>query len=72
MQIGDVVRITEGPLAGLLGQLKVSGQRVLIVIELQGRQLDVEIDLDWIVAAAPEPSVVPGIRKQEIHRQASA
>jgi hypothetical protein len=72
VQIGDVVKITQGPLAGLLGQLKVSGQRVLIVIELQGRLLDVEIDVDWIVAAAPEPNVVPGIRKQEIHRQASA
>lgn len=51
MQIGDAVKITTGPFAGLHGLLKVTGPRVLIAVELGARQLDVEMDLDWISAA---------------------
>ena len=54
MQIGDVVKITEGPLAGFHGRLKASGRRVLIVVDLHERQLDVEMDLDWVSEAVPE------------------
>jgi transcription antitermination factor NusG len=61
MQVGDIVKILEGPLAGLHGQLKASGQRVLIVVEIQGRQLDVEMDLDWVSEAVPESVSVSAV-----------
>ena len=52
MQVGDTVEIMDGPFAGLHGLLKTSDeQRVVIVIELQGRQFDLEMDLDWILEA---------------------
>jgi hypothetical protein len=59
MQIGDVVSITAGPFAGLRGLLKASGPRVLIAIEIRGRSLDVEMDLDWVSeeALARKPAI---------------
>lgn len=51
MQIGDAVKITTGPFAGLHGLIKVTGPRVLIAVELGARQLDLEMDLDWVAAA---------------------
>ena len=54
MLIGDAVKITAGPFAGLQGILKASGPRVLIAIELTGRQVDVEMDLDWVSAVGVE------------------
>jgi transcription antitermination factor NusG len=52
---GDIVEITDGPLAGLLGQCAATkGPRVLVVVELQGRQVDVEMDLDWVTGTTPE------------------
>jgi len=61
VQIGDAVQVTGGPFAGLRGVLKAVGPRVLIAIELGARQLDVEMDLDWIWAAElvrrPEMSI---------------
>ena len=52
MRIGEIVKITEGPLVGLLARFAgKAAQRALIVVELQGRQLDVEMDLDWIASA---------------------
>ena len=54
MEIGDVVKITAGPFAGLCGQLKASGPRVLIAVEIRGRQLAMEMDLDWVSAETPE------------------
>ena len=61
MQIGDAVKITGGPFAGLHGRLKASGPRVLIVVEIHGRQLDVELDLDWVSEAVPESLSVSAV-----------
>ena len=72
MHIGDVVKVTEGPLAGLHGQLKGSGRRALIVVEIQGRQLDVEMDLDWLSAAAPERRSASSIEEHPVQRRTSA
>jgi len=52
--IGEVVQIMAGPFAGLDGLVKASGPRVLLAIDIGERQLDVEMDLDWISAAAVE------------------
>ena len=52
MQIGDVVEIMGGPFAGLQGRLKTSdARRVLVVIQIHGRQFDLEMDLDWVLEA---------------------
>lgn len=48
MHVGDFVKITEGPFAGLDGRLKESGPRVLIALELSGRAVDVEMDREWV------------------------
>ena len=63
MQIGDAVRITTGPFAGLHGVLKAMGPRVLIAIELGPRQLDVEMELDWLAAAELGRRPAMGIRE---------
>jgi transcription antitermination factor NusG len=52
--VGDVIKITDGPFAGLEGRLKDSGRRVLIVIEINGRLVDVEMDRDWVTESVPE------------------
>ena len=51
MKVGDVVEVTAGPFAGLHGRVKILEQRVVIVVEIKGRQLDVEMDLDWVSEA---------------------
>ena len=62
MHIGDTVKITEGPLVGWLAQFAgLMQQRALIVVELQGRRVKVEIDAEWIVAAGPERKSVSGV-----------
>ncbi len=66
MQIGVVVKITAGPFAGLHGLLKASGPRVLIAVEISGRHLDVEMDLDWVSPAAPERRPAIGIKEPTI------
>lgn len=43
------------PSSGLFARLvSVTGQRVLIRVDVQGHELDVEMDLDWVVAASPK------------------
>jgi len=55
MQIGDNVTITEGPLLGLVGRLAgLSEQRVLIIVQMGGHAVDVEMDLDWVAVTAPQ------------------
>lgn len=72
MQIGDVIKITRGPLAGLHGQLKVSEQRALIGVDLHGRQVDVEMDLDWLTPAEPARRSASGVEERPIQRRTSA
>src|SRR5271155_4836867 len=61
VHIGDIVKITEGPLVGLLARLasRASG-RVLVVVELPGGEFDLEMALDWIKPATPEPRSISG------------
>ena len=72
VQFGDVVRITQGPFAGLEGQLRATGQRALVAIELSGRQVDIEMDLDWVSTAAPERMTISGIDEHEFKRRNTA
>jgi hypothetical protein len=62
VHIGDIVKIAEGPLAGRLARFAgAEGRRVLVEVELQGRQFEVEIDLDWIVATSAERKSVAAV-----------
>jgi len=55
VEIGGVVSITKGPLAGLAGRLSdLSAQRGLIVIQLRGREIAIEMDLDWMSSTVPQ------------------
>jgi len=69
VRVGDLVQIAEGPFAGLEGRLKASGPRVLIVLEIHGRQFDVEMDLDWLRAGVPERRPVTGIQEPDIQQR---
>ena len=63
MHIGESVRVTEGPFAGLFGSLNaVLEQRVVITIRLKGGPVEVEIDRDWVkpsVRHKPASPIVP-------------
>ena len=62
MDIGESVRVTEGPFVGLFGSLSaVLEQRVVITIRLKGGPVEVEIDGDWVKPSAHKPvsSIVP-------------
>ncbi len=73
MLIGDIVKITQGPLVGTLARVVgTTEQRVVLVVELQGRQLEIEMDLDWIVATAPERMSVSRIKARGTRRWSSA
>ena len=70
MQVGDIVKIKEGPLVGSLARLvRIVERRALIVVELPGRQINVEIDADWIVAAVPERKSASGVEAPAPSRQ---
>jgi hypothetical protein len=68
VKIGDVVKITAGPFAGFQGMLKSSAPRVLLVVEISGRQLDVEMDLDWVSAEAQERRPAIGSKRPAVQR----
>lgn len=62
MRVGDTVRITEGPLVGRQALFAGNeGQRAWIVVELQGRQLDIEMDLNWIGETVPRRRSISGV-----------
>ena len=49
MQIGERVRVTDGPFVGLFGRLNaVLARRVVITIRLKGGPVEVEMDRDWV------------------------
>lgn len=63
MRIEEIVKITKGPLIGRLARFAGSAgaQRVLVVVDLHGREINMEMDLDWIVATEPARKSVSGI-----------
>jgi transcription antitermination factor NusG len=57
---GESVRVIEGPFAGLFGSLdEVLEQRVVIIIDLKGRPVKVEMDQDWVKPSPRHKSVSP-------------
>jgi hypothetical protein len=72
VRIGDLVEITDGPLFGLQARfVRTTKKRVLLVVELQGREFNVEMDLGWIVAASARRPL-SGIEAPEIRRKSSS
>ena len=63
MRIEDTVKITKGPFIGRLARFAGSAgaRRVLVVVDLQGREMSMEMDLDWIAAAEPARKSVSGV-----------
>ena len=56
MQIGDDVVITDGPLIGLIGRLiGVSNHKMVVVVQIRGRDIDVEIDAEWVGQITLQP-----------------
>lgn len=63
MRVRDVIKITEGPFAGLIGRLEnLTGERAVIALELPSRRIEVEMDSSWIVTAAPDRRSVSNVR----------
>lgn len=59
VRVGDEVTITEGPLAGFAGRLgDLPEQRAVIVLQLGGRAIEAEMDLDWVTMKAPRRKAV--------------
>jgi transcription antitermination factor NusG len=63
LRIEDIVKITKGPFIGRLARFAGSAgaQRVLVVVDLHGREMNIEMDLDWIAATEPARKSVSGV-----------
>jgi len=54
MRIGDRVRMTEGPFLGMQGTIVSSHRRrVVLAIVLGSREVQIEIDRNWIGVISP-------------------
>jgi len=54
MRIGEKVRVTEGPFVGMYGAIISSlRRRVIVAVTLESREVEVEIERDWIVGTTP-------------------
>jgi transcription antitermination factor NusG len=57
MRIGETVRITEGPFFGMRGNvLRSSGRRAVLAVVFGSREVQIEIERAWVVAATPRRS----------------
>ena len=72
VRIGDHVTITDGPLAGLIGRLaSLAEQRAVVIVHVRGRQVEVEMELDWVATTAPQRKLVTRLRESAIQRRRS-
>jgi len=63
MRVQDVIKIIEGPFAGLNGTLVyLTGERAVITLDLPSRQIEVEMDSNWIMTATPDRRSVSNVR----------
>jgi transcription antitermination factor NusG len=54
MRIGEKVRVAEGPFLGMYGAIISSlRRRVVVAVALESREVEVEIERDWIVGTTP-------------------
>jgi hypothetical protein len=63
MRVQDIIKIIEGPFAGLNGTLVyLTGERAVITLNLPSRQIEVELDSKWIMTAPPDRRSVSNVR----------
>lgn len=54
MRIGETVRMTQGPFLGMHGTVvKSHRRRVVLAVILENREVQIEMERDWIGAAMP-------------------
>jgi len=69
---GEWVRIETGPFSGLHGTLaNVDGQRAVVAVKLQTGQIEVEMDLEWIVSSPAERRPASAEHRNVIHERRS-
>lgn len=51
LEVGQKVRIVEGPLSGFEGSVLEAGEKVRVAVEMMGRTNEVELDPGWIRTA---------------------
>ena len=67
MRIGNRVRITEGPFLGMQGTIVSSHRRrVVLAIVLGSREVQIEIDCDWIGVMSPRRRSTPDIETSNL------
>jgi len=74
VQTGDTIKVIEGPLAGLYGTFQGSSEqgRLLVVVELEGRPVDIEMNLGWVAATSPKRKSASSFSEPENKRLGSA
>ena len=72
MRIGDRVRMTEGPFLGMQGTIVSSHRRrVVLAIVLGSREVQIEIDRNWIGVMSPRRRSKPGIEISNLAQRAA-
>ena len=72
VRIGDHITITGGPLAGLIGRLaSLVGQRAVVIVQVRHRQIEVEMESDWVAATAGPRKSATGLWGSAIQRRRS-
>ena len=72
MRIGDRVRMTEGPFLGIQGSIVSSLPcRIVLSVVLGSREVQIEIERDWIVAATLRRRSISRIETPELSQRAT-
>ncbi len=72
MRIGKTVRMTQGPFLGMHGTVVRShGRRVVIAVVLGNREVQIEIERDWIEAAVPRRRSASHIENAKLIQRAA-
>ncbi len=72
MRIGETMRMTDGPFLGMDGTIVSSlRNRVVLAVVLGSREVQIEIERDWIAAATPRRRSSSRIENPELSRRAA-
>ncbi len=72
MRIGNSVRLTEGPFLGMRGTIVSSHRRrVVLAVVLGSREVQIEVERDWIRAALPRRRSASNIENPKLVQRAA-
>jgi hypothetical protein len=72
MRIGETVRMTQGPFLGMHGTLVRSHRRrVVLAVVVGNREVQIEIERDWIGATSPRRRSTPRIETSNLAQRAA-